>query len=71
MDDQRFDALTRYFGKGLTRRRLLAGLGAAITGALLDGWDEAPARIVSPAIHTHMRWAALAAADWLAQRRGW
>ncbi|MEV3934887.1 phosphotransferase [Glycomyces sp. NPDC049804] len=44
---------------------------AAITGALLDGWDEAPARIVSPAIHTHMRWAASAAADWLAQRRGW
>jgi hypothetical protein len=44
---------------------------AAITGALLDGWDEAPVRLVSPAIHDHMRWAALAAADWLAQRRGW
>jgi hypothetical protein len=44
---------------------------AAITGALLDGWDDAPRTIVSPAIHTHMRWAALAAADWLARRRGW
>lgn len=44
---------------------------AAITGALLDGWDDAPRRIVSPAIHDHMRWAARAAADWLAQRRGW
>jgi hypothetical protein len=44
---------------------------AAITGALFNGWDEAPRRIVSPAIHVHMRWAAMAAADWLAQRRGW
>jgi hypothetical protein len=44
---------------------------AAITGALLDGWDDAPKSIVSPAIHDHMRWAALAAADWLARRRGW
>jgi hypothetical protein len=44
---------------------------AGITGALLDGWDDAPKSIVSPAIHVHMRWAALAAADWLAQRRGW
>jgi hypothetical protein len=44
---------------------------AAITGALLDGWEDAPRTVVSPAIHDHMRWAALAAADWLAQRRGW
>ncbi|MEU5156357.1 phosphotransferase [Glycomyces sp. NPDC021274] len=44
---------------------------AAITGALLYGWPTAPERLVSPAIKTHMRWAGLAAADWLAQRRGW
>ncbi|MFG3338973.1 phosphotransferase [Glycomyces sp. NPDC048151] len=56
--------------EGVTADELDTAL-AAITGALLDGWDEAPARIVSPAIHGHMRWAAGAAADWLAQRRGW
>lgn len=44
---------------------------AALAGALFDGWEEAPARVVSPAIHDHMRWTALAAADWLARRRGW
>jgi aminoglycoside phosphotransferase (APT) family kinase protein len=44
---------------------------AGITGALLSGWDDAPESIVSPAIHVHMRWAASAAGDWLAQRRGW
>ncbi|MDA1362092.1 phosphotransferase [Glycomyces luteolus] len=44
---------------------------AAITGALLAGWNGAPRWIVSPAIHAHMRWGALAAADWLANRRGW
>jgi hypothetical protein len=44
---------------------------AALTGALLQAWPDAPARIVSPAIRRHMRWNGLAAADWLARRRGW
>jgi hypothetical protein len=56
--------------EGVTGDELDTAL-AAITGALLNGWDGAPARIVSPAIHDHMCWAASAAADWLVQRRGW
>lgn len=56
--------------EGVTGAELDTAL-AAITGALLDGWDGAPRTVVSPAIHVHMRWAASAAADWLAQRRGW
>jgi len=44
---------------------------AAITGAMLLGWQDAPRRIVSPAIQDHMRWTGLATADWLAARRSW
>lgn len=44
---------------------------AAIAGALLHGWPDAPARVVSPAIKTLMQWNGLATADWLARRRGW
>jgi Ser/Thr protein kinase RdoA (MazF antagonist) len=44
---------------------------AAITGALLQAWPEAPQRTVSPAIKDHMRWAGAATAEWLGRRRGW
>jgi aminoglycoside phosphotransferase (APT) family kinase protein len=43
----------------------------AITGALLCGWSDRPDNLISPAIDDLMRWSGLAAADWLAQRRGW
>lgn len=44
---------------------------AAMSGALLRGWRDRPASLLSPAIDDHMRWSGLAAADWLARRRGW
>jgi hypothetical protein len=56
--------------RGVAEEELDAVL-AAVAGALLQGWPNAPSRIVAPAIQTHMRWAGLATADWLAQRRGW
>jgi aminoglycoside phosphotransferase (APT) family kinase protein len=43
----------------------------AITGGSLRGWADRPDNLISPAIDDLMRWAGLAAADWLAQRRGW
>jgi hypothetical protein len=56
--------------RGVTEEELDAAL-TAVTGALLQGWPDAPDRIVSPLIHAHMRWAARATADWLARRRHW
>lgn len=44
---------------------------AAVTGGLLRGWADRPENLISPAIDVLMRWSGLAAADWLAQRRGW
>lgn len=44
---------------------------AAIAGACLDGWADRPDNLISPAIDDLMRWTGLAAADWLARRRGW
>ena len=56
--------------KGVTGDRLDTVL-AAVTGGLLRGWADRPEHVVSPAIDDLMRWSGLAAADWLAQRRGW
>lgn len=44
---------------------------AAIAGALLRGWADRPDNLISPAIDDLMHWTGLAAADWLATRRGW
>jgi aminoglycoside phosphotransferase (APT) family kinase protein len=44
---------------------------AAITGGSLRGWAGRPDNLISPAIDDLMRWSGLAAADWLAKRRGW
>jgi aminoglycoside phosphotransferase (APT) family kinase protein len=43
----------------------------AITGGSLRGWSDRPDNLISSAIDDLMRWSGLAAADWLAQRRGW
>ncbi|WP_205327940.1 phosphotransferase family protein [Glycomyces sp. YM15] len=44
---------------------------AAMTGGLLRGWSDRPENLISPAVDHMMRWSGLAAADWLANRRGW
>jgi hypothetical protein len=44
---------------------------ASITGYYLSQAAQPLIPKVSPYIRTHQRWSGLAAADWLAQRRGW
>jgi hypothetical protein len=55
---------------GVTPEQLDTGL-AAITGYYLGESVHPPFADVSPYIRAHQRWSGLAAADWLAQRRGW
>lgn len=55
---------------GVTEDELDTAL-AAIAGALLRGWADRPDNLISPAIDDLMHWTGLAAADWLATRRGW
>jgi hypothetical protein len=44
---------------------------ASITGYYLARSVEPPIPDASPHMRAHQRWSGLAAADWLAQRRGW
>jgi hypothetical protein len=55
---------------GVTPDQLDTGL-ASITGYYLARSVEPPIPDVSPHLRAHQRWSGLAAADWLAQRRGW
>lgn len=56
--------------EGVTPEHLDTGL-AAIAGYYLSRSVEPPIPDVSPHLRAHQRWSGLAAADWLAQRRGW
>ncbi|WP_112137216.1 phosphotransferase [Glycomyces dulcitolivorans] len=55
---------------GVTPEQLDTAL-ASITGYYLGESDNAPIPDVSPYLRPHQRWSGLAAADWLANRRGW
>jgi hypothetical protein len=55
---------------GVTPEQLDTGL-AAITGYYLSRSVEPPIPDASPYMRAHQRWNGLAAAEWLAQRRGW
>jgi hypothetical protein len=55
---------------GLAPDQLDTGL-ASITGYYLSRSVEPPFPDVSPHMRAHQRWSGLAAADWLARRRGW
>ncbi|MEU5869993.1 aminoglycoside phosphotransferase family protein [Glycomyces sp. NPDC047369] len=55
---------------GVTPDELDTGL-ASITGYYLSRSAEPPIPDTSPHLRAHQRWSGLAAADWLAQRRGW
>jgi len=56
--------------RDVTPGQLDTGL-AAITGYYLSQAAEPPIPQVSPYLRQHQRWSGLAAADWLARRRGW
>jgi hypothetical protein len=56
--------------KDVTADQLDTGL-AAITGYYLGESAQPPIADVSPYLRAHQRWSGLAAADWIAQRRGW
>lgn len=56
--------------KGVTGEQLDAAL-ASFTGYYLSQAEEPLIPGVSPYIRKHQRWSGLAAADWLAKRRGW
>jgi hypothetical protein len=55
---------------GVTADQLDTAL-ASIIGYYLSQADDPPIPGVSPYIRAHQRWSGNAAADWLAQRRGW
>ncbi|THV31308.1 phosphotransferase [Glycomyces paridis] len=55
---------------GVTADELDAVL-ASITGYYLSQSYDPPIPEVSPYLRRHQRWSGLAAADWLARRRGW
>ncbi|MEU6249816.1 aminoglycoside phosphotransferase family protein [Glycomyces sp. NPDC047010] len=55
---------------GVTPDQLDTAL-ASITGYYLGESAHPPIPDVSPYLRPHQRWSGLAAADWLAQRRGW
>lgn len=55
---------------GVTADQLDTGL-ASIAGYYLSRSVEPPFADASPYMRAHQRWSGLAAADWLAQRRGW
>ncbi len=55
---------------GVAPEQLDTGL-AAITGYYLGESVHPPFEDVSPYLRAHQRWSGLAAADWLARRRGW
>lgn len=56
--------------EGVSAEQLDTGL-AAITGYYLGECVQPPFEDVSPYLRAHQRWSGLAAADWLARRRGW
>ncbi|GAA1674275.1 hypothetical protein GCM10009830_20850 [Glycomyces endophyticus] len=55
---------------GVTAEELDTAL-ASITGYYLGESAQDPIPDVSPYLRAHQRWSGLAAADWLARRRGW